>query len=45
MVAEVLLDAIGSGRLADAGWLGSRLDALDPGDWLGRRMRRDLGRP
>jgi hypothetical protein len=42
MVIDALLQQIGAGvDFDDAAWA-ARLDALDPADWLGDRMKRDL---
>lgn len=44
-VADVLVRAIASGELDDAAAWERGLRALSAGDWLGERMRRELGAP
>ena len=44
MIIEALIQQIAAGVDFDDGVWATRLDALQPGDWLGARMQRDLNR-
>ncbi len=43
MICEVLLRALAAGRIGDPEAWGGQLEALDPSDWIGRRLREHLG--